>query len=206
MATSRGLLPARTDGGQPRNSPSSLRNSFHAGSSASTRWFRLGSRTNLAPRIPAARRRPSSSGTTPSCSQWKTMVRARISCRNSVMSILPHCSHIRAAFSGEVAIRCISLNHSHCSAVASGIYSGIYKEVQSWRNVACLEPDSIDGRKYASQTEKNPKHTKPPQEHSFLLSRQLFQLFRSPNAGRQGWRCANKYSQHNFSKSSLVME
>ena len=52
------------------------------------------------------------------------------------MSILPHCSHIRAAFSGEVEIRCISLNHSHCSAVASGIY----KEVHSWRNVACSFP------------------------------------------------------------------
>ena len=47
----------------PRNSPSSRKNTFQAGSVPRSKWFRLARGTNFAPAMLAATKRPSSKGT-----------------------------------------------------------------------------------------------------------------------------------------------
>jgi hypothetical protein len=76
---------------------------------------------NLAPGIPAASDRPRASGTATSSRACMTSVGAVILESSSETSASALARKLRTAFSGEVEMRCNSLNQSACCFVASGI-------------------------------------------------------------------------------------
>jgi hypothetical protein len=128
---------------QPRNDPNSSRNTAHAGSSASKMWFALDSGTNLAFGSSVARIRPSSTGTTFSRWQWKTSVGTARRGSNERTLMSKQTFMIRAAFSGDVEMRCRSSNHSRC---AVAVFSGTYRLVNIEQKAGLCAPQSIRTR------------------------------------------------------------
>ena len=86
--------------------------------------------------IPAASRRPSSKGCTASPRQCRTSVGTRTRAKSSSTSKAVTERRMFAALSGEAVLRCSSLNHCICSAVASGMKA----VVKSWRKAGFLRP------------------------------------------------------------------
>src|SRR6266481_1847808 len=101
---------------------SSSRKSFQAGSSERRMWLALGSGTNWAPGISAARMRPSSGGAMRSRSEWKTMVGTEIVGRSGRTLMSSQARMVLTRFSGETEMIWRSLNqHWSSSLTFSGI-------------------------------------------------------------------------------------
>ena len=90
----------------------------------------------LTDRIEASDRITVEPGTAASFRQCSTSVGTRTNGNRSDTSTSPVACMMRAAFSGEVVIRCRSLNHCHCSAEPSGTNS----ELKNWRNAGFSRP------------------------------------------------------------------